>query len=198
MLRVISAAALLAAADLACSRAPQVPLSLPRGYVDTLQVDKDGKRFEFGPFVGYYFRPETPGDLSHLHFLCFNEQQFYTDELPANTRLYEGIALQRTLPEVGRALPDRSRINPVFFHDAPVRWKDSRPVPQDAFLHFHSCYDAAGPALTGYWLAHTAVTSFTYNMGGRVGRRSPLFHRVHAGVDTNFAPIIEFDRGPGR
>jgi hypothetical protein len=33
-------------------------------------------------------------------------------------------------------------------------------------------------------------------MGGRVGKDSPLYHRVSSGPDRDFARIIEFDRGP--
>ena len=50
--------------------------------------------------------------------------------------------------------------------------------------------------LTGYWLRHVAVSEFTYDMGGRVGKESPLYHRVRKGPDRDFAGIVEFDRGP--
>jgi hypothetical protein len=52
--------------------------------------------------------------------------------------------------------------------------------------------------LTGYWIRHVAVSEFTYDMGGRVGKKSPLYHRVRKGPDREFARIIEFDRGPAR
>lgn len=79
---------------------------------------------------------------------------------------------------------------------SPSPWIDSRPEPRDEFLHFHSCYDARGPVLTGYWLRHEAVSEFTYDMGGRVDRESPLYHEVRPGTDKDFARIIEFDSGP--
>ena len=50
--------------------------------------------------------------------------------------------------------------------------------------------------MTGYWIRHVAVSDFTYDMGGRVGKESPLYHRVRKGPDRDFARIIEFDRGP--
>ena len=64
-------------------------------------------------------------------------------------------------------------------------------------MHFHSCYNSQGPVLTGYWLRHEARAEFTYDMGGRVGPDSPLYHKVNSGVDKAFGRIIEFDRGPG-
>lgn len=164
-------------------------------HVPVLEV-QDGERvYRFGPFVGYYFRPQAPGDLSRLEFVCFNQRRFYTRDLPENALLYEGQAVLTRLPG-GALAAGEGRIQPVFFEDAPVAWLDSRPEPRDEFLHFHSCYDAQGPVLVGYWLRHVAAGDFTYDMGGRVGPESPLFHRVKRGVDRAFARIVEFDRGP--
>ena len=88
------------------------------------------------------------------------------------------------------------RIFPVFFNEAPEQWIQIRPDPVDEFVHFHSCYDAAGPVLTGYWIRHRAVAAFTYDMGRRVSEKNPLYHRVTPGIDKDFARIIEFDSGP--
>jgi hypothetical protein len=41
------------------------------------------------------------------------------------------------------------------------------------------------------------MAAFTYDMGGRVGPDSVLYHKVMPGSDKAFARIIEFDRGPG-
>ena len=173
-----------------------VALKIPRGYVDRLYIDTGERLRLFGPFVGYYFKPETPGDLSRLRFVCFNERQFYTTDLPANTHLYDGEARLTRLPEVDYELPRESRINPVYFKQAPALWLGTRPDPRDQFVHFHSCYDASGPLRTGYWLRHIARDAFIYDMGGRVAKESPLYHEVDPGPDTAFARIIEFDRGP--
>lgn len=70
-----------------------------------------------------------------------------------------------------------------------------QPGPADPF---HSAYDAVGPVRAGFWLRHVGVETFTYNMGGRVDESSALYHRVEPGVDTAFARILEFDRGPGK
>jgi hypothetical protein len=43
-----------------------------------LEQVHDGRMIGFGPFVGYYFRPENPRDLSRLQFVCFNENRFYS------------------------------------------------------------------------------------------------------------------------
>ena len=171
-------------------------LRVPRGYAPTLEVGLDGRVMSFGPFVGYYFKPPDPRDLSQLHFLCFNERSFYTRDRPENTLLFEGEARLTELPDVGFDIPAGSRINPVFREDIPAAWLATRPEPHDHYRHFHSGYDASGPLLAGYWIKHVAVTSFVYDMGGRVDRRSPLYHRVTAGPDSNFAGIVEFDRGP--
>lgn len=193
---VLCVAAVVGGAGCRPGPLPEKPQVIPHGYVATLQIDQDGRRLGFGPFVGYYFRPPDPADLRTLTFVCFNERQFYTLDLPDGEQLFEGTAVRATLPDTGFRVPRSARINPVFFPEAPHAWPASRPVPRDEFVHFHSCYDAAGSVRTGYWLRHVAVTNFTYDMGGRVGERSPLFHAVTAGVDTNFARIIEFDRGP--
>ena len=169
---------------------------VPHGYMARLEQVHDGRMIGFGPFVGYYFRPEDPRDLSRLRFVCFNENRFYSSDMPDGAKLYEGTALRATLPRDDVAIPTRDRIHPVFFREAPEAWRSTRPEPRDDFVHFHSCYDGAGPVLTGYWIRHVAVSEFTYDMGGRVGKESPLYHRVLKGPDRDFARIIEFDRGP--
>ncbi len=116
-------------------------------------------------------------------------------DVPENARLYEGDARFVQLPETGFKIPDKNRINPVFFDEAPDAWKNSRPEPMDEYLHFHSCYDASGAVLSGYWLRHAAKTNFTYDMGNRVEKTSPLYHKATKGVDKKFARIIEFDQG---
>jgi hypothetical protein len=182
----------------ACERSGQETLALevPRGFVSEIRVEDGDRILGFGPFVGYYFRPQNPGDLTRLEFVCFNERSFYTRDLPENAKLFEGKAVLTRLPDTGFQIPDSDRINPVFFPDAPEQWLATRPEPKDAYVHFHSCYDARGPVLTGYWIRHEGMASFTYDMGGRVGPDSPLFHEVSPGIDHDFARIIEFDHGP--
>ena len=170
---------------------------IPRGYMAVLEIEQQGRRLTFGPFVGYYFKPDSPDDLTRLSFICFNEQQFYTLDLPENTLLYKGNAVLARLSDTGTPLPEDGRITPVFFPDAPAQWLDKRPDPTDEYIHFHSAYNAQGAVRTGYWLRHNALKSFTYDMGGRVNKQSPLYHQVVKGVDKEFANIVEFDRGPG-
>jgi hypothetical protein len=189
---------ILSASVVGCStHDSKVPLRIPRGYVSTLEVEINGRLCRFGPFVGYYFRPVDPADLTRLKFVCFNERLFYTNEQPANAMLFRGDGQQVTLPETGPMTPSaEARMQPVFFRDAPQAWLETRPAPKDEFVHFHSCYDALGAVRHGYWLRHDAVAAFTYDMGGRVGPGSPLYHKVEPGVDKGFARIVEFDRGP--
>jgi hypothetical protein len=166
--------------------------------VDRLQIDVGDRVLRFGPFVGYYFRPQTPGDLSRLDFICLNERSFYTRDLPPNTRLFEGQARWQRLPDPGIPVPaDNRRIVPVFFSQAPAAWLAARPHPQEAYVHFHSAYDGRGAVRYGYWLRHIALERFTYDMGGRVKPDSSLYHKVEPGPDHDFARIVEFDRGPG-
>ena len=175
------------------------PVQVPRGYSATLRIIEGGRQIDFGPFVGYYFKPRDPGDLSRLDFVCFNERGFYTKNLPQNALLYEGRAIRTALPRVS-SLPEPTgeRILPVFEDRVPRAWLATRPAPPEEFIHFHSCYDVSGPVYTGYWLSHRAVASFTYDMGGRVGPDSPLYHHVVPGPDLNFPQIVEFDFGPSR
>ena len=198
--RMLPAAGVLLACLLiaACDRAAQEPaaLEVPRGFVSEIRVEDRGRVLGFGPFVGYYFKPQNREDLTRLEFVCFNERAFYTKDLPENARLFTGTAVLTRLPETGFQIPENARINPVFFPDAPDSWLATRPEPKDAFVHFHSCYDAQGPVLTGYWIRHNGAASFTYDMGGRVGPDSPLYHEVTPGIDRDFARIIEFDHGP--
>lgn len=169
---------------------------IPRGYYAKLEISIDGQRLSFGPFVGYYFKPIHANDLKRLTFRCYNERRFYTDQLPADTLLFTGEAQFSSLPQV-RDLPLRNaRIEPVFFGDAPQQWLQSRPAPQDEFVHFHSAYNAAGPSYKGYWFRHKPATSFIYNMGGRIDQDSPLYHQVEPGAAERFPHIIEFDAGP--
>jgi len=174
----------------------QTNLNIPRGYVDRLDIQLKDRLLGFGPFVGYYFKPKNPNDLTRLSFVCYNEDSFYTRDLPENVLLFEGDAVFTQLVDTGFRLPSDDRINPVFFGDAPQKWLNDRPRPRDEYLHFHSCYDGLGPVPAGYWIRHKGKASFTYDMGGRIGPDSPLYHEVHPGIDRQFAKIMEFDAGP--
>ena len=118
-------------------------VAVPHGYMARLEQVHDGRMIGFGPFVGYYFRPEDPRDLSRLRFVCFNENRFYSSDMPDGAKLYEGTAVRATLPRADVAIPTRDRIHPVFFQEAPEAWRNTRPDPQDVFVHFHSCYNGA-------------------------------------------------------
>ena len=181
---------------LGCGVAPEAEeLTVPRGYLASLNVNSGGRQLQFGPFVGYYFRPVDPKRLEELRFVCFNEGRFYASDAGVNAKLFEGTAVFAELPEAGVEIPQGGRITPMFFQYAPEDWLATRPDPTNVYVHFHSCYDGMGAVPAGYWFRHVAVTNFTYDMGGRVGPKSPLYHRVRPGVDTSFARIIEFDRG---
>jgi hypothetical protein len=164
-----------------------------------LQVRHEGRLYGFGPFVGYYFRPVDPQDPRRLQLRCFNEGGFYSSDMPRNALLFEGDAVLAELPpaEVSLGGGPGDRIRPVFDPDLPPSWRGTRPEPAEQYLHFHSCYDATGPARVGYWLRHVGKGVFTYDMGARVSVGSPLFHRVQQGPDLAFASSVEFDRGPG-
>ena len=138
---------------------------VPPGYAERLRFTHEGRALGFGPFVGYAFKRTEEQDPTRVVFQCRNERQFYTKDLPAGALLFTGTGRLATLPETGHGIPAGRRIVPVFFADAPQAWTDTRPAPQEAFRHFHSCYDEAGAMRTGYWLKHRAVASFTYNMG---------------------------------
>ncbi|MEE4363221.1 MAG: hypothetical protein V2J08_04770, partial [Desulfotignum sp.] len=56
----------------------QKHLKVPRGYVARLDIQMKDRVLGFGPFVGYYFKPENPEDLTRLTFVCYNEDSFYT------------------------------------------------------------------------------------------------------------------------
>jgi hypothetical protein len=175
------------------------PAQVPHGYYATLRMVADGRQIHLGPFVGYYFKPADANDFSRLDFICLNERQFYTRDLPDGAKLYEGEAIQTTLPrEIPLPAAGGDRMHPIFDKDIPAAWWATRPQPREEFVHFHSGYDAAGPVHTGYWLRHRAVAAFTYDMGGRVGPESILYHKVNPGPDRDFARIVEFDWGPGK
>ena len=183
-----------------CDGGPNNPRSgVPRGYVSVLRMVENGHQMHFGPFVGYYFKPENPSDLTRLTFVCLNERQFYTQDVPDGALLFEGEAVQATLSAAASPpVFGTDRMVPVFGAQIPQAWLATRPLPQEEFVHFHSGHDAAGPVYTGYWLRHRAVTAFTYDMGGRVGPNSPLFHQVKPGTDLEFPRIVEFDAGPSK
>lgn len=179
------------------SEHPSEQPPVPRGYVNRLQISVDDRVLSFGPFVGYYFKPHSAGDMRRLDFICFNERSFYTRDLPPHARLFEGQARWQRLPDHEIPIPvDNQRIVPVFFSRAPEAWLVNRPHPQDTYVHFHSAHDARGAVRYGYWFRHIALERFTYDMGGRVTSDSPLYHEVKPGPDRGFARIIEFDHGP--
>lgn len=195
ILALVLAASLLSGCDGGPGR---VALEVPRGYAPVVERMVDGRLVRFGPFKGYYLRPTNPDDLDRLEFVCFNEDGWYASDMPVNARLYEGAAVFARLPDDARAPAEGGRIRPVFFPDAPKAWTDTRPQEPPGFQHFHTAYDGTGAARCGYWLRHVAVAAFTYDMGGRVGPDSPLYHRVSPGPDLGFARIVEFDTGkPG-
>ncbi len=196
----LGVACLLFTALGACASDPgEVPLAVPRGYATRLQVTHQGHLHGFGPFVGYYFRPLDPKDLTRLEFLCFNEGGFYSSDAPRNALLYRGEARLVRLPAAEVTLGGQAgdRIRPLFARDLPESWLAAQPPPSAEYRHFHSCYDARGAAPVGYWLRHVAARPFTYDMGGRVAPGSPLHHGVTPGPDLAFAHSVEFDRGPG-
>jgi hypothetical protein len=171
-------------------------LNVPKGYMSVIEIEMKDRLMSFGPFVGYYFKPETPDNFNRVQFVCFNERSFYTKDVPENSKLFEGDAVLTRLADVSFEVPKTDRINPIFFKDAPQKWLESRPGPKNEYVHFHSCYDSQGPVLTGYWIRHKGTAEFIYDMGGRVGHKSPLYHQVTPGVDKDFPRIMEFDRGP--
>ncbi|MCL7488451.1 MAG: hypothetical protein M8357_09795 [Desulfobulbaceae bacterium] len=174
----------------------QEKVHVPTGYYATLEVLHEGRLYRFGPFVGYHFRPREPTDLTRLDFLCFNERNFYTRDLPAGALLFTGEARLTELPAADLKIPQgNGRIIPIFADSIPDQWLATRPDPQDEYRHFHSCHDDRGAVLIGYWLRHVGEKTFTYDMGGRVDKDSPLYHRVDPGVDSQFAAIVEFDHG---
>ena len=193
----LCSACLLAGCTPPEERRDSVALKVPPGYMPVLEIERGAGLYKFGPFVGYYFRPEKAGSFEVLRFVCFNENDFYTLDKPANALLFEGEAVLTELPESEKARPSgEARIQPVFTDDLPEKWLASRPEPQDEFRHFHSCYNDKGAVRLGYWLRHRAKGRFLYDMGGRVGPESPLYHRVEEGIDRDFALIVEFDEGP--
>lgn len=177
------------------SKEETIPLNVPKGYVQVIELEMGDRLVRFGPFVGYYFSPVEPKDLKRLKFISYNERSFYTMDLPENTKLFEGEAIFQELLNADFIVPQDDRINPVLFGEAPQLWLDNRPEPQDEYLHFHSCYDAQGAVMKGYWLKHVGTATFTYDMGGRVGPESDLYHKVSLGIDKSFARLMEFDKG---
>jgi hypothetical protein len=198
MARILMTIAFLLVAVSGDAQSQAEDLLIPRGYYSQLELSHQGQRLSFGPFVGYYFKPQTGADMTRLDVLCLNERGFYTDQLPENAVLFHGEAVLATLPGLEMIPHGKQRITPVFFDEAPAAWREQRPKPQEQFVHFHSAYDSNGPVRTGYWLRHDAVTEFTYNMGGRLSKDSPLYHQARPGEGERFPRIIEFDAGPAR
>ncbi len=198
MARILMTIAFLLVAVSGVAQSQASESKVPRGYYSRLELSHQGQRLSFGPFVGYYFKPQTGADMTRLDFLCLNERSFYTDQLPEDAVLFHGESVLATLPGLGAIPQGKQRITPVFFDEAPAAWREQRPKPQEQYVHFHSAYDSNGPVRTGYWLRHDAVTEFTYNMGGRLSQDSPLYHQARPGEGERFPRIIEFDAGPAR
>jgi len=92
---------------------------VPHGYMARLEQVHDGRMIGFGPFVGYYFRPEDPEDLSWLRFVCFNENRFYSSGIPDGAKLYEGTALRATRPGSMSPSPPMKGSIRYFFRKRP-------------------------------------------------------------------------------
>lgn len=194
------AAAVMFAVLAACSSPEAGRPALPAGVLSRMEFQHQGALVGFGPFVGYYFRPIAPPDLTRLEFWCYNERKFYSSALPENALLFTGEARLAVLPSApgDGVLSSGERIVPVFFDQAPPSWLETRPAPKDEFIHFHSGYNRMGPLPVGYWLRHIGQKTFSYDMGGRVDRESPLYHEVSPGLDAAFPRIVEFDHGPAK
>lgn len=160
---------------------------------DQVVFQHRGRELRFGPFVGYRF--EQTEDPTTIRFVCRNERQFYTDDLPAGTILYGGEARLVELAPANKPLPRKGRVNPLRYDEVPQPWLATRPAPVEDWRHFHSCHDTHGAVRSGYWLRHEAEAAFVYDMGGRVGPESVLYHRVEPGIDRGFAQLMEFDHG---
>jgi len=88
-----------------------------------VEVQVDDLLLGFGPFVGYYFKPVDNGNTLRLSFRCYNEQQFYTEDLPADALLYTGTAVFTELPaQKQQPLRGQGRIEPLFFPEALAAW----------------------------------------------------------------------------
>lgn len=193
-----AAAGVVLALISACSSSEGGRLELPAGVLSRLEFQHEGALVGFGPFVGYYFRPIAPPDITRLEFWCYNERKFYSSTSPENALLFTGEARLAVLPSAhgDLVLSSSERIVPVFFDQAPPPWLETRPDPKNEFIHFHSGYNRMGPLTVGYWLRHVGQKTFRYDMGGRVERESPLYHEVSPGLDAAFPRIVEFDHGP--
>jgi hypothetical protein len=95
-------------------------LRVPRGFFRTLRIETAGGIVSFGPFIGYYFAPESGSDLSRLRFVCFNERTHYTRDLPENALLFEGQARCTVLPDADFDIPYTTAPHPARINVLPA------------------------------------------------------------------------------
>ena len=76
--------------------------------------------------------------------VCFNENRFYSSDMPDGAKLYEGTALLVTLPPTDISLPNENRSHPLFFQEAADVWRNSRPEPQDELFIFTPATTVSG------------------------------------------------------
>ena len=114
MARILMTIAFLLVAVSGVAQSQASESKVPRGYYSRLELSHQGQRLSFGPFVGYYFKPQTGADMTRLDFLCLNERSFYTDQLPEDAVLFHGEAVLATLPGLGAIPQGKQRITPVF------------------------------------------------------------------------------------
>lgn len=170
------------------------PRREPEGWSRILTVPYEGETLRFGGIHGHYWRwlDRDEGRICGLHY---NTDKIHATGVDDGRLLYavEGYLVRLPIPEEQVPQPEQeAAVLQLLTGDVPLTWLGE---PRAAgYVYWHGTYTEQNRAsAVGFWLKHTALIAFTFDMGGEPGY--PFTHDVKPGVDLQYAPKLNFDRG---
>lgn len=170
------------------------PRRAPEGWNRTLAFSYEGDELRFGGIHGHYWRwlDQEEGRICGLHY---NTDKVHASGVDDGRLLYavEGRLVRLPIPEDQVPQPaEEGAVLQVLTGDVPLIWLGEPQPP--GYVYWHSAYTEQNRAsAVGFWLKHTALIAFTFDMGGEPGY--PFTRDVKPGVDLAYAPKLNFDRG---
>jgi len=170
------------------------PRSAPEGWSRILTFTYEGETLRFGGIHGHYWRwlDEDEGRICGLHY---NTDKIHASGVDDGRLLYavEGRLVRLPIPDDQVPQPvEEEAVLQLLTGDVPLTWLGEPRPP--GYVYWHGAYTEQNRAsAVGFWLKHTALIAFTFDMGGEPGY--PFTHDVKPGVDLLYAPKLNFDRG---
>jgi len=176
------------------SAPPFDPRTPPEGWQRIVAFTYEGELLRFGGIHGHYWRWLDPeeGRICGLHY---NTDKVHASGVADGRLLYavEGYLVRLPIPEGQVPQPEQEGVVlQLLTGDVPLAWLGEPRPP--GYVYWHGAYTEENRASSvGFWLKHTALIAFTFDMGGEPGY--PFVHEVKPGVDLAYPPKLNFDRG---